>query len=96
MSGIVGKTRRKFTLFGDTVNMASRTETSCPPDCIQITQSTHDLAVPHLSCCELDLKDRGFVEVKGSPDPIHMYLVRSAMEAYIMERAYERGVPNSS
>jgi hypothetical protein len=35
-SGIVGRIRRRYCLFGDVLNMASRTETSCPTGCIQV------------------------------------------------------------
>ena len=74
MSGIVGKIRRRFCLFGDTVNMASRIETCCPPGCIQITAAAHSLAQPQLSSLEVEFTDRGMVEVKGAPKPIQMYL----------------------
>lgn len=103
MSGILGKIRRKFCVIGDTVNMASRTETSCPPGCIQVTEATKDLAAPFLACAldpeasasgqlasdaggilmigdgsrggPVELRERGLVEVKGSPKPIRMFLV---------------------
>ncbi|GAX78262.1 hypothetical protein CEUSTIGMA_g5704.t1 [Chlamydomonas eustigma] len=55
VSGIVGKLRRRFCLlFGDTVNMASRTETSCPSGSIQLTQACYDLAAPYLSEFEVE------------------------------------------
>ena len=76
VTGIVGKVRRRFCMFGDTINMASRTETSCPPGCIQVTERTHALASPHLSG-DIAFRDRGCVEVKGSAEPIHMYLAVS-------------------
>ena len=46
MTGIVGKVRRRFCMFGDTVNMSSRTETSCPPGCIQLTEQVSDEGFP--------------------------------------------------
>ena len=75
MSGIVGKIRRRFCIFGDTVNMASRTETSCPPCCIQLTEEAHSLAAPHVCPTgEVVFEDRGGVAVKGSAAPIRMFL----------------------
>ena len=78
VSGIVGKIRRRFCIFGDTVNMASRTETSCPPGRVQVTEETHRLAAPHLLCLadEVVFEDRGEVVVKGAAAPIRMYLAR--------------------
>ena len=87
MSGIVGKIRRRFCLFGSTVNAASRTETSCPPGGIQITAATRELAVPFILCnesdseggggrdCSVEIVDRGPIVVKGIDQPLNMYLV---------------------
>ena len=78
MSGIVGKIRRRFCLFGDTINMASRAETSCPPGYIQITGVTHSLTIPDLTAAEAaQIEPRGLVQVKGSTEPINMFLIRS-------------------
>ncbi|GAX81331.1 hypothetical protein CEUSTIGMA_g8762.t1 [Chlamydomonas eustigma] len=77
MSGIIGKIRRRFCLFGDTINMASRTETSCPPGQVQLTVTTYQLAVEHLSgAMDPELVLRGPVAVKGSSEPINMYLAQ--------------------
>lgn len=138
MSGIVGKIRRRFCMFGDTVNMGARTESSCPPGGIQLTAAAYALAapvllpvpplpygrqhpeeeeadrtssfdssdevfaslygedmegsthrgtrlLPQMPVCSassspsgISLTDRGWVEVKGSPEPLRMYLATAA------------------
>lgn len=55
------------------MNMAARTESTCPPGCIQLTGSTHELACGSLQG-EVMLEERGEVEVKGSDQPLKMFL----------------------
>ncbi|KAG1665167.1 hypothetical protein FOA52_005548 [Chlamydomonas sp. UWO 241] len=74
MSGIVGKIRRRFCLFGSTVNMASRTESSCPEGAIQVTSTCLDLAMPHLPPYVI-VTERGPVVVKGAAEPLRMSLI---------------------
>ena len=81
MSGVAGKIRRRFTVFGHTVNMASRTESTCPTGRIQVTDAARALAAPHMAALDrvIELEERGPVSVKGSEDPMMIYLVKEAV-----------------
>jgi class 3 adenylate cyclase len=60
VAGIIGQHRSIYDVWGDTVNTASRLESSGSPDRIQISEATYHL-VKGTFACEL----RGEVEVKG-------------------------------
>ncbi|KAG2500679.1 hypothetical protein HYH03_001445 [Edaphochlamys debaryana] len=62
MSGIVGACRARYALFGDTVNTASRMESTGCPGCIQITEDTY-LELPEAG--RVRWSCRGEIEVKG-------------------------------
>jgi class 3 adenylate cyclase len=62
-SGIVGYRMPKFCLFGDTMNTASRMETTCPHGCIQVSDATQ--ALLSLGGHAGQLVSTGGVEVKG-------------------------------
>lgn len=59
VSGLVGSKMPKFTLFGDTMNTASRMESTCKPGCIQVSDAFKSL-VPHE-----EWEPTGGVQVKG-------------------------------
>ena len=70
----MGKIRRRWCLFGDCMNMAARTESTCPPGCVQLTACTHELAAPALLGSDVELRQRGEVRVKGREQPLMMWL----------------------
>ncbi|GIL93412.1 hypothetical protein Vretifemale_20814, partial [Volvox reticuliferus] len=67
VSGVIGTKMPKFALFGDTMNTASRMESTCKPGCIQVSGSTREL-LPGVA-----LQPTGGVLVKG----------KGVMETYV-------------
>ncbi len=60
VAGLIGRQRSIYDVWGDTVNTASRLESSGLPNRIQISESTYRLVKETFSC-----EVRGSVEVKG-------------------------------
>ena len=68
VSGIIGKTMFAFDVWGDTVNLASRMESTGVPMATQVTQDVYDL----LRDVEL-FRRCGLVDVKGK-GPMQTYI----------------------
>jgi guanylate cyclase len=68
-AGVIGTRTFSYDLWGDTVNIASRMESSGVPGAIQITAATHELIRDAFVC-----EPRGLVQVKG----------KSMMETYLL------------
>lgn len=63
MAVVIGRRNPKYTLFGDTVNVASRMESTSVPGRVQCSRRTAELA--REQDAGLRLVERGQVEVKG-------------------------------
>ena len=60
VAGVIGRRRLSYDLWGDTVNTASRMETTGVPGCVQVTQRTRELLGERYV-----IRQRGRIQVKG-------------------------------
>jgi adenylate cyclase len=66
VAGVIGHRRFAYDLWGDTVNLASRIQTSAEPKEIRISDSTHKLLGPNFACdplAETELRGAGRVRM---------------------------------
>lgn len=74
-AGIIGRKKFSYDLWGDTVNLASRMETTGVPGRIQIPAATRELVHGWF-----DLERRGIVEVSGRGDVETWFLVGASAD----------------
>lgn len=69
LAGVIGLSKFSYDLWGDTVNIASRCESSSEPMKVNISESTYKLVKEHFAC-----EPRGMIAAKGKGQ-ISMFFV---------------------
>lgn len=80
-AGVVGKKKFAYDIWGDTVNTASRMESSGEPGEINVSQATYELIKPYFECEYRGKKD---AKNKGKID---MYFVKAIKSQYAADEA---------
>jgi len=76
IAGVVGKKKFAYDIWGDTVNTASRMESSGEPGKVNISSSTYELVKEYFNCVH-----RGQIAAKNKGN-IDMYFVESIKKEY--------------
>ncbi|XP_049288788.1 guanylate cyclase soluble subunit beta-1 isoform X2 [Anopheles funestus] len=83
VTGVIGNRMPRYCLFGNTVNLTSRTETTGVPGHINISETTYKLLCdPVNHDPSFNLEYRGPVVMKGKPEPMDCwFLTRKGIPA---------------
>uniref|UniRef100_A0A0L8FKM8 adenylate cyclase n=1 Tax=Octopus bimaculoides TaxID=37653 RepID=A0A0L8FKM8_OCTBM len=71
VAGVIGARKPHYDIWGNTVNVASRMDSTGMPDSIQITQELNDILVP----LGYKTQQRGYIKVKGKGDMLTYFLL---------------------
>ncbi|XP_052765547.1 adenylate cyclase type 6-like [Mya arenaria] len=71
VAGVIGAKKPHYDIWGNTVNVASRMDSTGVPDCIQVTQEIYNILEP----LGYMLECRGMVAVKGKGEMVTYFLV---------------------
>ena len=78
VAGVIGEKKFAYDVWGDTVNTASRMESSGTPGKINISKSTYDLVIDFFDC-----EYRGEVNAKNKGE-VSMYFVNGLKPEYCL------------
>lgn len=75
VTGVIGKRTPRYCLFGNTVNLTSRCETTGKKGAINVSQDVYNLCTkdPNNFDPEFDFQYRGQVNMKGKSEPMGMW-----------------------
>jgi class 3 adenylate cyclase len=80
VGGVIGKKKFIYDVWGDTVNIASRMESTGTPGAVQVSHETY-LRIQHMYVFE----DRGEIEVKGK-GPMRTWLIKQRRGDVMVDR----------
>jgi class 3 adenylate cyclase len=80
VAGVIGETKFIYDLWGDTVNLASRMESTGVPGAIQVTRTVYERLKENF-----DLRSRGAVTVKGKGE-IETWLLLAEVKPGVVTR----------
>ncbi len=89
VTGIIGATKYNYDVWGDTVNIASRTEASTKNNSISITKSIHDAISNYFITTP-----RGKIDIKKRGGSIEMYYLEEIVKDFSMYK--EGNFPNTN
>lgn len=78
VTGVIGKRTPRYCLFGNTVNLTSRCETTGKKGAINVSQEVYNLCTkdPNNFDPEFDFQYRGQINMKGKSEPMGMWFLQ--------------------